>query len=396
MGTASLGFARQVGLHREVGGTKIQGGVGLRQLLNGLRFTIAKWAAGECQADDKFILPVPKEFRTRVLDAIRSAGVDRTNVLAVGMGYSPFVHAKRWALSVYANEECSASKRHIRSFHPGFDLFLTKHVSIRPMGLFRGPSGERLAKVVRPGCCISHQSLHSPGTLGCILRGSDRKDRYILSAGHVLSDSGFTVMNGDVVYQPPNGQRKRVVSSNIQLCRSHRTSDRNRLQILDAGVAKLSPEITYDPRIPGVGLIATLAAPSASLPVQKYGAQSGHKVSRILHESFTFIHQKAGNVDFFSDDLFTVHNDCSITRSSLSRRNSKRVKPWAKAGDCGSIVLDLAGRPLGLIVAVATPDQSAPSRSARANEPEFVFVQRLQPVLDHFGLRVHHKPGKNP
>jgi len=180
------------------------------------------------------------------------------------------------------------------------------------------------------------------GTIACFClsaRGSDDKSRvYALSNNHVFA-SVNQASKGDKVYQPgPSDGGKstdqfatleRFVMIHLGGTKSNR---------VDAAIAALLPDVTYQPSICTVGRVTGTASATDGMNVSKHGRTTGYtegKVTDISYDALVGIDNKAVK---FEDQIRIERNPSYVS--------------FGEGGDSGSLVLQKgSGKAIGLYFA---------------------------------------------
>lgn len=289
--------------------------------------------------------------------------------------------------------------------------FLREHANGLPTRLVvanRGPElaaeGPRLRRRLsrlRPGASISCGLNSTHGSIGCFV--TDRtpgkqaiQDPYILSAAHVCSIASAR-LNRDhdrnavsTIYQP--GWRAKVEQDNRvgTITRCGDVVGVNAGPSIDAAIARLSGQRSYRAHPKNTKWSTTPGdANQSPHPVAKTGSHTGLTDGGfIVYPAFS----KTIEVDrdetgqhpllIDTDDLFVIVNEAPVSpqrRALFDYHIHERPgipdfgravnprKPFARAGDSGSVVIDAQGRPLGIIFAV---------------DPGLVYCHPIRTVLE--------------
>ncbi|MCW1843815.1 S1 family peptidase [Prosthecomicrobium hirschii] len=190
-----------------------------------------------------------------------------------------------------------------------------------------------------PGCSIGHWN-STAGTLGCYVRKrGDPTRTYILSNAHVLAinGSGFG-MPGDPIVQPgplDGGRRPHdIIASLAELC----PIDFTMPNLVDAAIAEvIDPTVvtTLTARGGPVAAGSIVRTPRRGTKVQKFGRTSDYSVAEILDVNA-----------ILETDYETPHG----TKKALFTNQIVCTK-CSDAGDSGSLITTLTGRPVGLLFA---------------------------------------------
>jgi len=230
----------------------------------------------------------------------------------------------------------------------------------------------RRQRPVQPGLEVSHK-FGKPGTFGCVVKVNNKD--HILSAGHVLCGSGFAAANDDPIFQPgwvkgtPTNDHVAKWRAAGKVVPGKSPASRN----IDAAIAELlSKPKSYSS--PGIKFKETLASPAWGMTVAKYGAGTRpcYKESWVWSKKTSVIERHDGVLVQY-DDVFAITNS---GRGPNGEGRNRGPYSFAKVGDSGAVVVDQDSRPMGLIAKVS---------------PRSVYVQRLCPILRHFGASVRGK-----
>ncbi|MDI6870459.1 MAG: hypothetical protein QME79_03700 [Bacillota bacterium] len=205
----------------------------------------------------------------------------------------------------------------------------------------------RKLRPARPGISIGHFRV-TAGTLGAVVYDRESGEPLILSNNHVLANSqtprGRRAAIGDPVYQPGPYDGGTAADTLATLHRyvplrfpTRRPAAASRsaapaLNQVDAAVARpLSPELLR-PEILGLGQLTGTAAAELEMPVRKSGRTTGCTNGKVtaLHATLR-VGYGEGRTATFVDQIV--------------------LEPMSQGGDSGSLVIDAAGRAVGLLFA---------------------------------------------
>lgn len=141
---------------------------------------------------------------------------------------------------------------------------------------------ERQKSACRPvvgGISAAHKLVLS-GTIGCICASTDEADdpnaRFLLSNNHVLAALELGRPN-DAILQPApkdggmSGQRVAGLHRSVELFVAGERANR-----VDAAIARLDPNVAFQPEVCGIGSILGVEAGERSMPVRKQGRSTGY------------------------------------------------------------------------------------------------------------------------
>ena len=305
---------------------------------------------------------------TTVKNALRNNRkqlLDRTNVVAVGVGYKTTGGKKTDALGIV----CSVKKKVAASQLPSADLVPATldgmPTDVIETGIIRAlQSPTEKHRPAPGGVSIGHRDI-TAGTLGCLVKKGGRS--VILSNNHVLANSNAAEI-GDPILQPGphDGGRfpddhiadleqfipiniigipsdcsiatgtanflnsvARLLGSSVQLQAIDQQATEN---LVDAAIARpLNPEDVKD-EILQIGAIQGAAEGELGMAVKKSGRTTGFTTGEIEQVDVTVnVQYGAGQIAMFTDQLM--------------------AGAMSQGGDSGSAVLDNDNRLVGLLFA---------------------------------------------
>jgi hypothetical protein len=211
------------------------------------------------------------------------------------------------------------------------------------------------ARPVSFGARISHAQ-GEMGSLGCLVRKPRNRDRYVLSACHVLALAGDAT-RGDSIVAPANPDDKAApiaILTDFEPLKADGTANR-----FDAAIAKLNRKDDVKAEIPLIGVPKLSPMdPVLYRSVRKYGAGTGATIGVItdIHASVT-LDLNTGSY-LFADVIQVVGAG----------------GPFSTGGDSGALVVDaLTRRPIGLII------------GGKGNRS---FLSPIKVVLKRFGMQL--------
>jgi hypothetical protein len=187
---------------------------------------------------------------------------------------------------------------------------------------------------VSVGLAVS--AMRYAGTLGAIVCAKDDPGMlYALSNNHVLADENRAEA-GAVVVQPGTLDGGAGADRIGALDRFEPLRFENRRNWMDAALAALEPGLPVAPEILGVGPVRGSGTPRLHEVVRKAGRTTGltEGIVRALHADIVDIEYDQGMVRM--DEVMVIRGT---------------IDSFSRPGDSGSVIMDAAGRVIGLLFA---------------------------------------------
>jgi len=189
-----------------------------------------------------------------------------------------------------------------------------------------------------PGCSIGHWK-STAGTLGCYVRKrGDPTRTYVLSNAHVLAINGSGYgMPGDAIVQPGPLDGGQLPHDMIASLAEIHPIDFSKPNLVDAAIAEvIDPTVVTTLTAGGpVAAGSIVRTPRRGTKVRKFGRTSGYSIGEILDVNA-----------ILETDYETPHG----TKKALFTNQIVCTK-CSDAGDSGSLITTLTGRPVGLLFA---------------------------------------------
>ncbi|OBI42463.1 hypothetical protein A5708_21175 [Mycobacterium colombiense] len=207
--------------------------------------------------------------------------------------------------------------------------------------LFKQTSGaatgyRRRTRPIHPGISAGHYAI-TAGTLGAIVRMRADSRARILSNNHVLADENRGV-KGDSILQPGSIDGGIASKHGVAALEDFVILHVDRTNVVDAAVALIDEDVSFDPTFPKLGTIRGLADVDKAKHVVKVGRTTGLTRGRV-----TAIEVDDVVVKF---DAGLMRFDGQIEVSGADGR------PFSLGGDSGSLVVDAdSTSALGLLFA---------------------------------------------
>ncbi len=307
----------------------------------------------------------------KIIDRYKKSFLERSNVVGIGHGIKER-RGKRTdekAIIVLVKKKLPAHKVNKKDLVPQkIDNCKTDVIEIGELKFFE----ERTNKLrpAQPGVSIGHYKI-SAGTLGAIVKDKKTGKSLILSNNHVLANISNGKDNrsqkGDPILQPgsyDNGNNPEDIIGYLErfvpIYRGEGESDCNiaiavekianfiihfvrpnynfkllkqgKSNIVDCAVASPKSEQMINSRIIEIGDIKGIKEAEVDLKVQKSGRTSGLTTGKIVAVDATVNVSMSENESAQFDDQFVT-------------------TPISKAGDSGSLVLDMHNNAVGLLFA---------------------------------------------
>lgn len=210
---------------------------------------------------------------------------------------------------------------------------------------------------LKVGCNIGRRGANGPGTLGCFVTIGN--NIYILSNQHVLAQLSIdNATADDVVIQPAHqcgGSFFDTIADGII-----------NEPTLDAAIAKVQTGIYCDPTTLEGRAITGSGAVQPNSIVYKRGCGSKARIGLVIDTNSANV-PKPGNITAVSQ--FLVRTDASDPSIRLNY-------PFQVQGDSGSVVMDAAGRVVGLL------------HGQVAGQPNVGQATHIAPILTRFGCQI--------
>lgn len=199
------------------------------------------------------------------------------------------------------------------------------------------------SRPVRPGISIGHHAI-TAGTLGALVRLAGHDRPRLLSNNHVLADENRGA-EGDEIVQPGVLDGGTLPIDRVGVLERFVALDGSTVNIVDAAIASLDSEITFDPTLEGIGHVQGTVAAEDVANVTKLGRTTG-----LTHGSVSAIEVDNVVVEFSTGSLrFDGQIEISGTAAG----------PLSLGGDSGSLIVTAEDpRAVGLLFAGS--DQGGP------------------------------------
>jgi hypothetical protein len=195
---------------------------------------------------------------------------------------------------------------------------------------------QRHTRPITPGSSVGHHAI-TAGTLGAIVRMRTDAQARILSNNHVLADENRGD-KGDSILQPGTFDGGIAPKHRVATLEDFISLQATRTNVVDAAVALIDEDVSFEAAIPEIGIIRRLADVEWVEHVLKVGRTTGLTRGRVtaIEVDDVVVKFEAGLMRF----------DGQIEISGAEGR------PFSQGGDSGSLVVDAdSDSALGLLFA---------------------------------------------